>query len=115
MCLLDLFLGVEGGWESVDIGGLKLGGSNAELWGDDRNKKLLMNNSVEVLIPFNEGHQGLLKLHIPSGWGVEGGVSMRENEAILSCNVSGKLNISRVSLREFDITYMFYVNRAECT
>ena len=40
---------------------------------------------------------------------------MRENEAILSCIVSGKLNISRVSLREFDIRYMFYVNRAECT
>ena len=90
MCLLDLFLGVEGEWESVDIGGLKLGGSNAELCGDDRNKKLLMNNSVKVLIPFNEGHQGLLKLHIPSGLGE---VSMRENEAILSCIVSGKLNI----------------------
>ena len=26
-------------------------------------------NTVEALIPFNEEHQGLLKLHVPLGWG----------------------------------------------
>ena len=29
-----------------------------------------MNNSVEVLTPFSEGNQGLLKLHVHFGWGV---------------------------------------------
>ena len=46
-----------------------MGGSNAENCGDHPNK-FCMNNSVEALIPFNEGHQGLLKLHVHLGWGV---------------------------------------------
>ena len=29
-----------------------------------------MNNSVEALVSFNEGHQGLLKLYMHLGWGV---------------------------------------------
>ena len=29
-----------------------------------KTKKLCMNNSVEALILFNEGHQRLLKLHV---------------------------------------------------
>ena len=29
-----------------------------------------MNNSVEALIPFSEGQQGLLKQHVQFGWGV---------------------------------------------
>ena len=31
-------------------------------------KKFFINNSVKDLIPFNEEHQGLLKLHVPLGW-----------------------------------------------
>ena len=45
-----------------------------EKWGDHQNKKFFGNNSVEALIPFNEGHQDLLKLHVLlllvcMGWG----------------------------------------------
>ena len=36
-------------------------------------RNLCMNNSVEALIPFNEGHQGLLKLHAHLGWGYQYG------------------------------------------
>ena len=32
-------------------------------------RNLCMNNSVEDLIWFNEGHLGLLKLHVHLGWG----------------------------------------------
>ena len=32
-----------------------------------------MNNSVEALIPFNGGHQGLLKLHVHLMWGYQYG------------------------------------------
>ena len=39
-----------------------------EKWGNHQNKKLFVNNSVEALIPFNEGHQGLLKLHVLLWW-----------------------------------------------
>ena len=42
-----------------------MGGLNAEKWGDDQNKKFFVNNSVEALILFKEGHQGLLKLCVP--------------------------------------------------
>ena len=48
-------------WETDEIGyifwgGLLLGGSNAENWGDHKKKKLFINNSVD-----NVKHQGLLK------------------------------------------------------
>ena len=49
------------------VGGLQLGGSNAGKWVDHQKKKFFMNNSVEALIPFNEGYQGPLKLHVPLG------------------------------------------------
>ena len=32
--------------------------------GDHRNKKLLINRCVKVLITLKEGNQGLLKLHV---------------------------------------------------
>ena len=35
---------------------------------DHQNKKFFINKSVKALIPLKEGHQGLLKLHVP--WGV---------------------------------------------
>ena len=54
--------------------GLKLAGSNAENWGDHQMKNSCMNNSVEAIIPLNEGHQGLLKLHVHYGWGFQYGV-----------------------------------------
>ena len=38
-------------------------------WGDHRRKKFFINNVIEALFPFKEEHQGLLKLHVPLGWG----------------------------------------------
>ena len=38
------------------------------IWGDNRKKKFFTSNSVEALILFNEGHQGLFKLQFPLGW-----------------------------------------------
>ena len=66
MCLLDLFRRMgEGG------GPLKW---HVPVWGifsfDHRKKNFFINNSVEVLIPLKEGHQGLLKLHVHLGGGV---------------------------------------------
>ena len=46
------------------LGGLLLGGSNLEKWGDHQKKKFFINNSVEALIPFKEEHQNLLKLPV---------------------------------------------------
>ena len=36
-----------------------------EKWGDHQNRKFFVNKFVEALIPFNEGNQGLLNLHVP--------------------------------------------------
>ena len=44
-----------------------------------------MNNSVEDLIPFDEEHQGLLKRHVPLGWGgfqCEGKMGLSPKEII---------------------------------
>ena len=41
-----------------------------ETWGDHQKKKLFIDNSVQVLILFKEGHQGLLKMNAPLGAGV---------------------------------------------
>ena len=41
------------------------GGSDAEKRSNHQNKRFFMNNSVEALIPFNEGYQSLLKVHVP--------------------------------------------------
>ena len=35
-----------------------------EKWGDYQKKKLFINNAVQPLISFKEGHQDLLKLHV---------------------------------------------------
>ena len=40
-----------------------------EKWGDHQMMKFFINNSVETLILFNEGHQGLLKLNVSLGEG----------------------------------------------
>ena len=68
-------------------------------------RNLCTNNSVEALLPFNEGHQVLLKLLcIFSTWGgmFQHGEKKR---SVLCCIASGKHSISRFSLREFDIWY----------
>ena len=44
------------------MGGLLLGGSNAEKWGGNQKKKFFINNFVETVISLKEKHQGLLKL-----------------------------------------------------
>ena len=71
MCLFDLYLAGWGGWvviaivctlEGIVVGKFKCG---KMAW---PSKKFFINNSVEDLIPFNEEHQGLLKLHVPLGW-----------------------------------------------
>ena len=58
--------------EAVEIayfleGGLLLGGSNAEKWGDHQKKKFLISNFVEALIQFKEKNKGSLKLHVLLG------------------------------------------------
>ena len=70
MCLLHLFREMEGGQGTVDIawtflGGFLLGCSNTKKRGYHRNKKLFINKSAKALIKLKEGHQGLLKLHVP--------------------------------------------------
>ena len=46
--------------------------------------EILLDNSFETLIPFNERHQGLLKLHVPLGlgrvpvWGIWGYLQKRK-------------------------------------
>ena len=68
-------------------------------------RNLCMNNSVEDLIWFNEGHLGLLKLHVHLGWGfpVWGG---GEEEPSLCCIASGKSSVTRFLLQDFDIWYL---------
>ena len=39
-------------------------------WGDNQKNEFFISNTVEARIPFNEEHQGLLKRHVPLGWGV---------------------------------------------
>ena len=58
-----------------------------------------MNNSVEVLTPFSEGNQGLLKLHVHFGWGIP----VWGKWAVLCCIASGKSSLSSFSLRQFDV------------
>ena len=47
-----------------------------EKWGDYQKKKLFINNAVQALISFKEGHQDLLKLHV----NLEEGVSMLDKK-----------------------------------
>ena len=43
---------VGGRWNWMVFGGLLLGGSNAEKWGDHKKKKFFINNFAEVVISF---------------------------------------------------------------
>ena len=47
-----------------------------EKWGDYQKKKLFINNAVQALISFKEGHRNLLKLHV----NLEEGVSMLDKK-----------------------------------
>ena len=58
-----------------------------------------MNNSVEVLTPFNEGNQGLLKLHVHFGWGIP--VWGKWGCVMLHC--FRKIQSHYFSLRQFDV------------
>ena len=44
-----------------------MGSTNAKKWSDHQKNKVFIGNPVEALIPVNEEHQGLLKLHVPLG------------------------------------------------
>ena len=57
-------------------------------------RNLCMNNSVEALISFNEGHQSLLKLHLHLGWRWGSSIG-RANGARLCCMASGKSSVRR--------------------
>ena len=53
---------IGGRWNRIYFfGGLLLGDSNAEKWGDHQKKKFFINNSVDAVISWNFG---LLKLHV---------------------------------------------------
>ena len=72
MYLLDLFQGLGGVGRRSCIHffrGLFSGGSDAEKWGGHQKNKFFIDVSVETLIPFKQGHQDLLKLHVPLGEG----------------------------------------------
>ena len=47
------------------VWGIMAGKYKCGKMGDHQKKEIFINNSVAVLISFNEGHQGLLKLHVP--------------------------------------------------
>ena len=49
---------------------LLLGGENVEKWSDHQEKKFFTDNAVQVLIPFQGGHRGLLKLYVHLGEGI---------------------------------------------
>ena len=51
-----------GGWGAVEI-------AYINEWVDHQKNKFFINNTIETLIRFNEGHQSLLKLYVPLGWG----------------------------------------------
>ena len=66
MCLIGLsqeWGRVEGCWNCI------------YKWADHQKNKFFINNTIETLIRFNEGHQSLLTLCVPLGWG---GSSVRE-------------------------------------
>ena len=59
MMMMGLFKGVKGAasvgdwWNSIHyFGGLLLGGSNVEKWGDHQKEKFFINNSVEAVNSF---------------------------------------------------------------
>ena len=64
-----LVSGDVGGWWAVEMtctsfGRFLLGGSNVEKLGDHRKNNFFINDSAEALLLLEEGHQGLLKLHV---------------------------------------------------
>ena len=83
-------------------------------WVTIKIRNSFMGSSVEGLITFNEGHQGLLKLYMHLRW--IWGFSMEEKKgAVLCCIASEKSSVSKFSLREFDISYiMLYYIVNEC-
>ena len=63
------------------------------IWAENQKKKFLTSSPLEALIPFNEEHQGLLKLKVPLGWewgrmllgGKGGAISKRRDYGAGSC------------------------------
>ena len=69
---------VGGRWNWIYIfGGLLLGGSNAEKWGDHQKKKFFINRLKPKFCLWRE-HEGLLKLHVPLGRGMGRGTNLRQ-------------------------------------
>ena len=64
MALQDLFQGVG---ECGGEGGRR---NCTYKWGDNQKNNFFISNTIEAWISFNEEHQGLLKRHVPLGWGV---------------------------------------------
>ena len=68
MCFLDLLQGMEGGWGPLKLHelflGIFAGRVKYEKTGWPSKWKIIY-KSVKALIPLKEGHQDLLKLHIP--------------------------------------------------
>ena len=72
MCLLALFRQMGDGEGLLELHVSFLEGRSWELQmpkegGDHRKNKSFINNFVEALIPFNEEHPCLLRLHVPLG------------------------------------------------
>ena len=74
ICLLDLFQGKGEGGAALELHVLYLvlllGGANVEKWGDHQEEKFFIDNAVQALIPFQEGHRALLKFYAHFGEGV---------------------------------------------
>ena len=47
--------------------GLLLGSADVEKWGDLLEKKFIVDNVIQALIPFKKGHWGLSKLYVHLG------------------------------------------------
>ena len=48
-------------------------------------RSLCMNNSFEALVLFNEGHEGLIKLHVHLGWDWGSSMGVKGDCVMLRC------------------------------
>ena len=86
-------------WESL------LGGVNVGKWGDRQEKKFFIDNAVQALIPFQVGHQALLKLYVHS----EEGISVCEKGKNFLW--SGKITLGRLFRIYWNFVYLLALQK----